>query len=123
MDADGQIRHPVEAYAPYRDLPARVMTLNEVRTGGEPWETFLAVGPDAVSTVGGDAETPFGEITQVARFQDGFAVADDKEHRVHLFDGDGGVRAVVGRTGDGRESCGGSRRWYRSAAGPLPWPM
>src|SRR5690606_35561044 len=75
VDASGVIRHPVEAYAPYRDLPARVMTLNEVSTGGEPWETFLGVGSDAVSIVGGDAETPFGEITQVARFQDGFAVA------------------------------------------------
>jgi hypothetical protein len=101
VDASGVIRHPVEAYAPYRDLPARVMTLNEVRTGGEPWETFLAVGPDAVSTVGGDAETPFGEITHVARFQDGFVVADDEEHRVHFFGGDGDVRGVVGRFGDG----------------------
>lgn len=101
VDASGQIRHPVEAYAPYRDLPARVMTLNEVSTGGERWETFLAVGPDVVSTVGGDAETPFGEITHVARFQDGFVVADDTDQRVHLFDGDGGVRAIVGRTGDG----------------------
>src|SRR5690606_13297516 len=65
VDASGVIRHPVEAYAPYRDLPARVMTLNEVSTGGEPWETFLSVDPEAVVTVGGDAETPFGEITQV----------------------------------------------------------
>lgn len=101
VNADGQVRHPVEAYAPYRDLPARVMTLNEVRTGGEPWETFLAAGPDAVSTVGGGAETPFGEITHVARFRDGFVVADDKEHKLHLFDGSGGVRGVVGRSGEG----------------------
>ncbi len=100
-DGNQVIRHPIEAYSPYREVPAQHLTLNEVSSGGEAWPDVLSVSNAAPRTIGGDENTPFGDITHLVRFQDGFVVGDNDEARVHIFKSDASPLGSIGRSGEG----------------------
>ena len=95
------LRHPVEAFSPYRELPAQSLLLNETVQGAGKWTALLGVVGESVVEVGGDSETPFGDVTHLVTFQDGFAVGDNADFRVHVFDRDGSALGAVGRKGEG----------------------
>ena len=101
VGAGESLRHPVEAFSPYRELPAEPLVLHQTIRGSEKWEALLAVDQESVVTVGGDSLAPFSDITHLVRFQDGFAVGDNGEARVHVFGRDGSAIAAVGRSGEG----------------------
>lgn len=101
VGAGESIRHPVEAFSPYRDVPAKPLVLNQNIRESEVWGTLLEVDQESVVTVGGDSLAPFSDITHLVQFQDGFAVGDNGEARVYVFGRDGSAIAAVGRSGEG----------------------
>lgn len=101
VGAGESIRHPVEAYSPYRDVPAHSLVLNQAVRGSAKWERLFEVDQEPVETLGGDPVGPFSDITHLAAFQDGFAIGDNVDNRVHVFGPDGLAVATVGRTGEG----------------------
>lgn len=95
------VRHPVDAYSPYREIAAQGLILNELSSGGDSWKGFLGVRSEPSATIGGDQNTPFGEVSHLVQFLAGFAVGDNEDARVRVFSSNGKSLGSIGRSGEG----------------------
>lgn len=101
VESRGPVRHPVEAYSPYRDVPATSLVLNQTIESSVGWEQLFKVEPDPVAQIGGDSSALFTDITHLVAFQDGFVIGDNAEWRIHAFGPNGRAIGAVGRKGEG----------------------